>query len=223
MILLNIILYRIFLVKCEQIKAWDFMMFKIKVLHVEDIILYWFFESSHREKQASLRILRKYEGYDNLWMWCDACDIWMRGGQVAQKLTFEASLAHNLILCANSAGSLCCFSSQKSGFFLVWEYLRYPTPTHKMFFFADFCDPQTRNGRGPNLWKYIVRTTPHSPLACCSLPFPCRCRLDLFHTIWKPFSQMQNPNVVFQMDGVQAVPPLRRPYCAKKGHLWSSG
>ena len=99
-------------------------------------------------------------------------------------------------------------------------------PTHKMFFskfLKVISNPQTRNGRGPNLWTYIVRTTPHSPLACCSLPFPCRCRLDLFHTIWKPFSQMQNPNVVFQMDGVQAVPPLRRPYCAKKGHLWSSG
>ena len=123
-------------VKCERIKAWDFIM--LKVLHAKYIILYWFFDSSHREKQASARILRKYEGYDNLWMWCDACDIWMRGGQVAQKLTFEASLAHNLILCANSAGSLCCFSSQKSGCFLVWEYLRYP-PTHPQdVSFADF-------------------------------------------------------------------------------------
>ena len=124
-------------------------------------LIYWFFESSHREKQASLRILRKYEGYDNLWMWCDACDIWMRGGQVAQKLTFEASLAHNLILCANSAGSLCCFNSQKSEFFLVWEYLRYPLhpPTHKIvkMFFLQIFGTQTWHGRGPNWCTYNVQ------------------------------------------------------------------
>ena len=72
-------------------------------------------------------------------------------------------------------------------------------------------------------------STHPSPPACCSLPFPSRCPSDLFHTNTRIcFTQMLNnlelflsnaksERGVFQMFGVQAVPPLPAPHCAKKG------
>ena len=48
------------------------------------------------------------------------------------------------------------------------------------------------------------------------------CLTQMLNNLEPFLSNAKSERRVFQMFGVQALPPLPSPHCAKKGHLWSS-